>query len=176
MGQQQLLLLVLGIVIVGLAVVTGIEAFQENDRKAALDRLSVKANEYATKMLAWKLKPQALGGGQSATRFAGLSLSELGLSSAGSSVERFNGNTVDNYWGAAGGDTYVGLFQLNNGNSDIAPHVAVYDESRQLEIAVFLHGPDSACFTYRLTYLQDGSRVDIPQIHPPNPDATRCSF
>ena len=34
MGQQQLLLLVLGIVIVGLAVVVGIQAFGENQKKA----------------------------------------------------------------------------------------------------------------------------------------------
>ena len=37
MGQQQLLLLVLGIVIVGLAVVVGIQAFSENQKKANAD-------------------------------------------------------------------------------------------------------------------------------------------
>src|SRR5690554_5459445 len=37
MGQQQLLLLVLGIVIVGLAVVVGIQAFGENQKKANSD-------------------------------------------------------------------------------------------------------------------------------------------
>ena len=39
MGQQQLLLLVLGIVIVGLAVVVGIQAFSENQQKANLDAM-----------------------------------------------------------------------------------------------------------------------------------------
>ena len=39
MGQQQLLLLVLGIVIVGLAVVVGIQAFSENQKKSNADAL-----------------------------------------------------------------------------------------------------------------------------------------
>ena len=41
MGQQQLLLLVLGIVIVGLAVVVGIQAFSENQRKANADAMTI---------------------------------------------------------------------------------------------------------------------------------------
>ena len=39
MGQQQLLLLVLGIVIVGLAVVVGIQAFSENQKQANADQM-----------------------------------------------------------------------------------------------------------------------------------------
>jgi Tfp pilus assembly ATPase PilU len=40
MGQQQLLLLVLGIVIVGLAVVVGIQAFSENQKQANTGHLT----------------------------------------------------------------------------------------------------------------------------------------
>ena len=39
MGQQQLLLLVLGIVIVGLAVVVGIQAFSENQKQSNADMM-----------------------------------------------------------------------------------------------------------------------------------------
>lgn len=63
MGQQQLLLLVLGIVIVGLAVVGGIQAFGENQRKFRQDRTQAFMVEIATRAQAWKLTPTALGGG-----------------------------------------------------------------------------------------------------------------
>jgi hypothetical protein len=63
MGQQQLLLLVLGIVIVGLAVVVGIQAFGENQKKANSDALVNDAVRIASDAQAWKLKPAAFGGG-----------------------------------------------------------------------------------------------------------------
>ena len=63
MGQQQLLLLVLGIVIVGLAVVVGIQAFSENQKKANADALVNDAIRIASDAQAWMLKPTAFGGG-----------------------------------------------------------------------------------------------------------------
>ena len=63
MGQQQLLLLVLGIVIVGLAVVVGIQAFGENQKKANADALTNDAIRIASDAQAWALKPTAFGGG-----------------------------------------------------------------------------------------------------------------
>ena len=63
MGQQQLLLLVLGIVIVGLAVVVGIQAFGENQKKANADALVNDAVRIASDAQAWRLKPAAFGGG-----------------------------------------------------------------------------------------------------------------
>ena len=78
MGQQQLLLLVLGIVIVGLAVVVGIQAFSENQKKANADALVNDAIRIASDAQAWKLKPAAFGGGASATNWTGLSLLQIG--------------------------------------------------------------------------------------------------
>jgi len=63
MGQQQLLLLVLGIVIVGLAVVVGINAFSENRIKASADALVNDGLRIASDVQAWALKPEQLGGG-----------------------------------------------------------------------------------------------------------------
>lgn len=63
MGQQQLLLLVVGIVIVGLAVVVGIQAFGENQRKATLDALVNDTVRIAADAQAWVLKPSVFGGG-----------------------------------------------------------------------------------------------------------------
>ncbi len=62
MGQQQLLLLVLGIVIVGLAVVVGIQAFGENQKKSNGDALVNTGVRIANHMQAWALKHNAFGG------------------------------------------------------------------------------------------------------------------
>ena len=64
MGQQQLLLLVLGIVIVGLAVVVGIQAFGENQKKANQDAMVNDGIRIASDAQAWALKPTAFGGGE----------------------------------------------------------------------------------------------------------------
>ena len=62
MGQQQLLLLVLSTVIVGLATVAGIQAFSENQQQAAVDALNQQVLEYATEAQAAASKPTQLGG------------------------------------------------------------------------------------------------------------------
>src|SRR6056297_752638 len=78
MGQQQLLLLVLGIVIVGLAVVVGIQAFGENQKKANSDALVNDAVRIASDAQAWKLKPAAFGGGAGVAGMTGFSLQQTG--------------------------------------------------------------------------------------------------
>ena len=85
MGQQQLLLLVLGIVIVGLAVVVGIQAFGENQKKANADALVNDAVRIASDAQAWKLKPAAFGGGSDAAGMTGFSLEGVGYDIAGGS-------------------------------------------------------------------------------------------
>ena len=67
MGQQQLLLLVLGIVIVGLSVVVGIQAFSENQKKANVDALLLTAMGIAVDAQVWLQTPEVMGGGLPAT-------------------------------------------------------------------------------------------------------------
>ncbi|MFB6280385.1 MAG: hypothetical protein ABEK75_12835 [Salinibacter sp.] len=62
MGQQQLLLLVLSTVIVGLATVAGIQAFSESQQQAAQDALVQRANSLASDIAAAANKPNQLGG------------------------------------------------------------------------------------------------------------------
>ena len=91
MGQQQLLLLVLGIVIVGLAVVVGIQAFGENQKKANADALVNDAIRIASDAQAWNLKPAAFGGGDGS--FTGLDFQDLGYEvSAGGKYNNLNGD------------------------------------------------------------------------------------
>ena len=111
MGQQQLLLLVLGIVIVGLAVVVGIQAFSENQKKANADALVMTSMRIASDAQAWLRKPAAFGGAVSGTgvrptNFNGLTLTldQLGYPVDGS------GNYSDvsgTYTGAINGTDFV---------------------------------------------------------------------
>ena len=63
MGQQQLLLLVLGVVIVGLAVVVGINAFSQNQIRSNADALVNDGLRIASDLQAYALKPTQFGGG-----------------------------------------------------------------------------------------------------------------
>ena len=88
MGQQQLLLLVLGIVIVGLAVVVGIQAFSENQKKANADALVMTSMRIASDAQAWLRKPAAFGGavgadGQRPDHFASTGVPALTLAMLG---------------------------------------------------------------------------------------------
>lgn len=62
MGQQQLLLLVLSTVIVGLATVAGIQAFSENQEQATQDALVQRGLTIASDIKAAVNKPAQLGG------------------------------------------------------------------------------------------------------------------
>lgn len=80
MGQQQLLLIVLGIVVVGIAVVVGIQAFTENKVKSNIDARTSDAVRVASDAQAWFRKPASYGGGNSSS-FTGLTLERLGYTS-----------------------------------------------------------------------------------------------
>jgi hypothetical protein len=62
MGQQQLILLVLATVIVGIAIVVGIRAFTENSIKANSDAMVQDIVRIASDVQAWKQKPAPFGG------------------------------------------------------------------------------------------------------------------
>jgi hypothetical protein len=62
MGQQQLLLLVLATVIVGLATVAGIQAFDENQEQATQDALVQRGVEIASEVRSAVQKPSQFGG------------------------------------------------------------------------------------------------------------------
>jgi len=63
MGQQQLLLLVLGIVVVGIAVVAGIAVFNLKEAQYEDDRERQRMLELVINSQAWKVTPEIFGGG-----------------------------------------------------------------------------------------------------------------
>jgi Tfp pilus assembly protein PilE len=104
MGQQQLLLIILGVIIVGIAVAVGITMFQDNavdqNRSAViadLTTLAAKAQQYYA-------KPTTLGGGGNS--FVGLTKDATGLALLASTAFTTNSNGTYSI-GTAGSSTYV---------------------------------------------------------------------
>ena len=63
MGQQQLLLLIIGIVIVGISVIAGLEMFQRGQRQDEADGLLERALAISTHAVYWKSKNDPFNGG-----------------------------------------------------------------------------------------------------------------
>ncbi len=63
MGQQQLLLIVLGVIIVGIAVVVGINLFNANAEESAKDTLISEGVNLGAMAQQYYKKPDAMGGG-----------------------------------------------------------------------------------------------------------------
>ena len=76
MGQQQLLLLVLGIVIVGLAVVVGLTTYERARKANNADALVHDAVRISAEVQRWALTPEMTGGGGGA--FTGLTFTGMG--------------------------------------------------------------------------------------------------
>ncbi len=62
MGQQQLLLIVLGVIIVGIAVVVGINLFGSSAKQANEDAIVQECLSIISSSQQWVKKPQVLGG------------------------------------------------------------------------------------------------------------------
>ena len=90
MGQQQILLIILGVIVVGIAVIVGIALFQDNaidhNRAAVigdLKKLIIKAQQYYS-------KPTSLGGG--GNTFTALTADATGLAQLASTAFSDNAN------------------------------------------------------------------------------------
>lgn len=76
MGTQQLLLIVLGVIIVGVAVVVGIGLFGNQTQQANADSVLGDCMRIASGSQTWHGKPKSLGGGGES--FIGLTLQKAG--------------------------------------------------------------------------------------------------
>lgn len=172
MGQQQLLLLTLGIVLVGLAVVVGISAFQENDRKSRIDRYQLRAVELTADAMAWKMKPAALGGGGAGyvpahiptnsdghtppqSPFDGIQLTTLGREQ-----DAFNGKAS---WKTTA-DLQVILHSYSE-NGLAAEMVELPKRNGSVKVEAFAYGLSSECIVTRTGVFTEGqgySYIDSP--------------
>src|SRR5258706_10979180 len=66
MGQQQLLLIVLGVIIVGIAIAVGISQFGASSTEANKDGVTAGLINVAANAYGFKIRPSTLGGGSNA--------------------------------------------------------------------------------------------------------------
>ena len=89
MGQQQLLLIILGVIVVGIAVAVGITMFSDNAVSANKDAVTNDLVNLASRAQQYYRRPLALGGGQGS--FVGLEASAAGLAKLTSKATNSNG-------------------------------------------------------------------------------------
>ena len=83
MGQQQLLMIVLAIIIVGLAIAISVQLFRSNAIESKRDLLIEETTSLATMAVQYYKKPQTMGGG---------GRSFMGWEIPSQMVQTFNGN------------------------------------------------------------------------------------
>lgn len=124
MGQQQLLLLVLGIVLVGIAVMAGFYAFEEKSKQFVVDNLVNRNLEIANAATFWKTKKDPFAGGNA--KYVGLAtdgLEQLRIDSE-TNYGDFEITTatndaivitgVSNRWPELGARTYVNRYSIDS--------------------------------------------------------------
>ncbi len=93
MGQQQLLLIVLGVIIVGIAVVVGINVFTASSANANRDAVTSDITTIASMAQQYYRKPTALGGGgNSFTGFTMPALSSTAADNTATATKTANGS------------------------------------------------------------------------------------
>lgn len=118
MGQQQLLLLVLGVVIVGLAVVVGINAFSQNQIRSNADALVNDGLRIASDLQAYALKPAQFGGAGGWSNVPSPpDGTEFGYEEGSSTNPITNANGECEFGGGGGGDVTITCTNADNGNS-----------------------------------------------------------
>ena len=97
MGQQQLLLIVLGVIIVGIAVVVGINLFGSSAKQANEDSIVQECLSIISSSQQWVRKPQVLGGPGTINDYSNFDFSIIGKPVAAGTLTFTNAN----------GDRYV---------------------------------------------------------------------
>ena len=80
MGQTQLLMIVLAVIIVGIAVAVGITQFGESALTANRDAVAQDCQRIVSQTQQWYRKPTSLGGG--GNTFTGVTLPKIGVGSS----------------------------------------------------------------------------------------------
>ena len=124
MGQQQLLLIVLGVIIVGIAIVVGIQMFGSSAASSNFDMVVGDLNTVAAQAQGWFRKPTSMGGG--GRSFAGVTLSAIGSAAS-------NTNGAYSITGTPSATTFtvegVGVEDGDGDGTNVTASLAVYADS-----------------------------------------------
>jgi hypothetical protein len=84
MGQQQLVLIVLGMIVIAIAIVIGVSLFYDNASSSSRDSVVNDLTNYASRAHMFYRRSKALGGGGQS--FTGITLSQLSNKLTGSMI------------------------------------------------------------------------------------------
>jgi hypothetical protein len=139
MGQQQLLLLVLATVIVGIATVVGIQAFSQNNVKSNADAMLNDAVRIASDVQAWSQRSQPFGG---PAAFGGAGFDEVTMAALGYEAPYVNLNGSFNISGTpAANDVVITGTNAEFGNA-VAVRVCGIDDADVIGDITLLGNPD----------------------------------
>ncbi len=131
MGQQQLLLIILGVIVVGIAVAVGITMFKDNAISANRDAVVNDLVNLAARAQQYYRRPTDLGGGQG--KFDAITLQHLtnvpaGAPSYGNANGTYSLGAIVNGTGANGSVEIVGIGSEigNDGSTHVEAHVLVF--------------------------------------------------
>ena len=145
MGQQQLLLLVLATVIVGLATVAGIQAFEQGQTRANQDALTQNAVKIASDIQAKAKEPSQFGGGDG-TLDSDWKISELGYDASASASLLDNNGNGDGVYSTSAGECTVGSGKVGpssgSGASEPTGSIFVSCASESNHVVVGVNGTD----------------------------------
>jgi len=124
MGQQQLLLIVLGVIIVGIAVAVGIQMFASSAAQANFDAVVADIQKISSDAQGWYRKPTSLGGG--GRTFATITLTAIGAPSS-------NTNGSYSITGTPSATTFtvqgIGVEDGDGDGTNVTVSLAVYADS-----------------------------------------------
>ena len=130
MGTQQLLLIVLGVIIVGIAVVVGINIFGTNAEQANKDAITQDCLRITAAAQGYYRKPAMLGGGDNS--FDAIEITDCGMSEAGNTTTGENVNASYVIVGAGDNFTVTGS-SLSEDNAGTPKQVSVACDMSQPE-------------------------------------------
>jgi hypothetical protein len=145
MGQQQLLLLILASVIVGLAVIAGIDAFEENQVRSNADAMTTEVVDMASDFQAWALKPNQFEGGGGWSNFTA---SNVGFADVG--IDSTSTYTTSAYEVTSDPTNLSGTCGLSSGDGKI--FVGGQNTDYGNSVCVAIDGPNSEDITTDITY------------------------
>jgi Tfp pilus assembly protein PilE len=133
MGQQQLLLIILGVIVVGIAVAVGITMFSDSATNANRDAITNDLVNLASRAQQFYRRPTALGGG--GYSFVGITKDAAGLAKLTNKPS--NGNAVYSIATAGAGTGTASTVEIEglgneigtNGSTPVKVHVKVLASS-----------------------------------------------
>jgi hypothetical protein len=135
MGQQQLLLIILGVIVVGIAVAVGITMFTDSAVNANRDAVTNDLVNLAARAQQYFRRPTALGGGGNS--FVGLTADAAGLTKLTNRASNANGTYSITTAGTATGLTIQGVgTEHSDGTNLVTMQIFVFSDKSDSVVIV----------------------------------------